>query len=266
MTPPHSLPIAWIDASSGATGELLLGALVGAGVPVGVLVDAIDKVAPGRVGLEVEEVRQGDDDATRCHVEIAEPTTHESWRDVERVLAGAGLHEDVRSLAHDVFSRLAEAEGRLHGQPAAEVRLDEHGGLDTIAEVVGVCAAVAHLRLDRVVVSELSVGGDTISSGHDRLPVPPPVVVELMGGVPGSGGSGDPGRCTPAGAALLTTLADDWGPQPAMSVTGTGVGVGGDAAREDRDLVRIVVGVSTGSTPGDGSTTGGGSTSERHHT
>ncbi len=253
-------PIAWVDASSGASGDMLLGALVGAGAPLGIIADAVDKVAPGEVHLEVEAVHRAGFAATRCHVEVADTTTHRTWRDVERLLAGAGLHEDVRSLAHDVFSRLAEAEGRVHGQPAEDVHFHEVGALDALADVVGVCAAVVHLGLDRIVVSAVSVGGGTVSSQHGRLPVPPPAVVELLRGVPSSGGPVDLELCTPTGAALLTTLADDWGPQPAMAVDTVGVGAGDRDPEGHANVLRVLVGVSTSSTTGDRSNTGDRST------
>lgn len=234
--------LAWIDASSGASGDMLLGALVGVGVPLGVLVEAVDKVAPGQVGLEVSEVHRDGFAATRCQVELADTTTERTWRDVELLLNEAGLHEDVRSLAHDVFSRLAEAEGRVHGQPAGDVHFHEVGALDAIADVVGVCAGVVHLGLERVVVSGVSVGGGTVSSGHGRLPVPPPAVVELLRGVPSSGGPVDLELCTPTGAALLTTLADGWGSQPAMAVHAVGVGAGARDPEGHANVLRLLVG------------------------
>jgi pyridinium-3,5-bisthiocarboxylic acid mononucleotide nickel chelatase len=235
-------PVAWVDASAGASGDMLLGALVGAGVPLGVLLEAVDKVAPGQVGLEVSEVQRGGFAATRCHVELADTTTRRTWRDVELLLNEAGLHEDVRSLAHDVFSRLAEAEGRVHGQPAEDVHFHEVGALDAIADVVGVCAGVVHLGLERVVVSEVSVGGGTVASEHGRLPVPPPAVVELLRGVPSSGGPVGLELCTPTGAALLTTLADSWGPQPAMAVHWVGVGAGVRDPAGHANVLRLLVG------------------------
>ncbi len=245
MTTEHGRPgtIAWVDASSGASGDMLLGALLGAGVPMGVIAEAVDKVAPGEVRLDVREVRRGGFVATRCEVEVSDTETQRTWRDVEELLAGAGLHEDVRSLSHDVFSRLAEAEGRVHGQPAADVHFHEVGALDAIADVVGACAGVVHLGLDQLVVSEVSVGGGTVSSEHGRLPVPPPAVVELLRGVPSSGGPVSLELCTPTGAALLTTLADGWGPQPAMSVRGVGVGAGARDPEGHANVLRLLVGI-----------------------
>jgi uncharacterized protein (TIGR00299 family) protein len=237
--------IAWVDASSGASGDMLLGALLGAGVPLGVLGDAVEKVAPGEVGLVEEQVRRGGFVATRCHVEVEDTTAHRTWRDVELLLGEAGLHEDVRSLAHDVFARLAEAEGWVHGIRAQDVHFHEVGALDAIADVVGVCAGMVHLGLERLVVSAVTVGGGTVATEHGRLPVPPPAVVELLRGVPSSGGPVDLELCTPTGAALLTTLADDWGHQPAMSVARIGVGAGARDPVGHANVLRLLVGDAT---------------------
>jgi uncharacterized protein (TIGR00299 family) protein len=248
--------VAWIDASSGASGDMLLGALVGAGVPVGVMLEAVDKVAPGQVGLEVSEVRRAGFTATRCHVELADTAEQRTWRAVETLLNGAGLHEDVRSLAHDVFSRLAEAEGRVHGQRPEKVHFHEVGALDAIADVVGVCAGAVHLGLERVVVSKVSVGGGTVSSEHGRLPVPPPAVVELLRGAPSSGGPVELELCTPTGAALLTTLADGWGPQPAMAVHEVGIGAGTRDPDGHANVLRLLVGEDAAAAPAPSEETG----------
>ncbi len=237
---------AWIDASSGASGDMFLGALIDLGVPVGVLRDAVDKVAPGQVELHTERVSRGGFTAIRCHVDVGGPgmgsAEHRTWRDVEILLAGAGLHEDVRSLAHDVFARLAEAEGRVHGSSPQDVHFHEVGALDAIADVVGACAGMVHLGLEHVVVSRVSVGGGSVRSEHGHLPVPPPAVVELLRGVPTSGGPVELELCTPTGAALLATMADAWGSQPAMSVDRVGVGAGGRDPEGHANVLRLLLG------------------------
>jgi uncharacterized protein (TIGR00299 family) protein len=242
MTEPPSSTLAWVDASSGASGDMFLGALLDAGVPVGVLAEAVDKVAPGEVGLASEPVTRGGLAAVRCHVQVTDTSHERSWRDVELLLREAGLHEDVRSLAHDVFERLAEAEGTVHGIDPADVHFHEVGALDAIADVVGVCAGVVHLGLTRVVVAPVAVGSGSVASAHGRLPVPPPAVVELLRGAPSYGGPVGFELCTPTGAALLATLADDWGSQPAMSVELVGVGAGARELEGQANALRLLVG------------------------
>jgi pyridinium-3,5-bisthiocarboxylic acid mononucleotide nickel chelatase len=226
----------WVDASSGASGDMLLGALVGAGVPLAVLQEAIDAVSPEPVALRVEEVRRGGLAATLVHVEVAESHHHRTWADVRALLGGADL-------ALAAFARLAAAEGVVHGVPADEVHFHEVGALDAIADVVGVCAGFAHLGAESVTVSPVAVGSGTVQTDHGVLPVPPPAVAELLRGVPSHAGAVAAELCTPTGAALLTTLATAWGPQPAMVVEAIGVGAGGREVAGHANVLRILTGV-----------------------
>jgi uncharacterized protein (TIGR00299 family) protein len=239
----------WIDASSGASGDMLLGALVGAGVPLETLQDAIDTVSPEPVALRVEDVRRGGLAATRVHVDVADSHHHRTWRDVRGLLGGHDL-----GLA--VFERLAVAEAAVHGTTPDEVHFHEVGALDAIADIVGVCAGFAHLGASAVTVSPVAVGSGTIKSAHGTLPVPPPAVAELLRGVPTYAGPAPMELCTPTGAALLTTLATAWGPQPAMSVDTIGVGAGGRDPDGHANVVRLFLGFETGASPAS-STSGG---------
>lgn len=234
----------WVDASSGASGDMLLGALVGAGVPVAVLQDAIDAVAPEPVALRVEEVRRGGLAATRVHVDAADSHHHRTWRDIEPLLAG-------HDLALAAFERLAVAEAAVHGTTPEEVHFHEVGALDAIADVVGVCAGFAHLAAASVTVSPVAVGSGTIETAHGVLPVPPPAVAELLRGVPTFAGTVPMELCTPTGAALLTTLATAYGPQPAMAVETIGVGAGGRDPEGHANVLRLFTGAgaATGGAP-----------------
>jgi uncharacterized protein (TIGR00299 family) protein len=234
--------IGWLDASSGASGDMLLGALVGAGVPVEVLADAARAVAPEEVSLSVEAVTRNGFAATRCHVRVADSTTHRTWRDVAALLDAADLTEGVRRRAVDAFGRLAAAEGAVHGVAAEDVHFHEVGALDAIADVVGVCAGLEHLALDRLVVSPVAVGSGTVRGAHGTMPVPPPAVVELLRGVPTYSGAVAMELCTPTGAALLTASAAEFGPQPPMSVAQVGVGAGGRDPDDHANVVRLLLG------------------------
>ena len=237
--------IGWVDASSGASGDMLLGALVGAGVPVGVIAEAVDKVAPEHIAIVPERVTRNGFAATRCHVEVADSATHRTWADVRTLLAEAGLHEDVRVRAHDTFDRLAVAEASVHGTGPDDVHFHEVGALDAIADVVGVSAGLVHLGLARLVVSPVAVGAGTVRGAHGSMPVPPPAVAELLRGVPSYAGPATAPAmelCTPTGAALLVSHATAYGPQPAMTVTAIGVGAGGRDPDGHANVLRLLVG------------------------
>ena len=234
----------WVDASAGASGDMLLGALVGAGVPVEVLQRSVDAIAPEPVKLRVEPVSRNGLAATRCHVEIADSATHRTWRDIEALLWDADLDEPVARLALAIFERLAGAEARAHGHDPADVHFHEVGALDAIADIVGASAGFVHLAAKDVVVSPIGVGSGHVRGAHGTLPVPPPAVAELLRGFPSyAGPPGAPAMelCTPTGAAVLTAVATSWGPQPAMTTTAIGIGAGGRNPEGHANVLRILV-------------------------
>jgi uncharacterized protein (TIGR00299 family) protein len=249
---PGSGAVAWVDASSGASGDMLLGALVGAGVPVEVLSSAVGAVAPEHVALRVERVTRNGFAATRCHVEVADSSTHRTWRDVAVLLAEADLSEGVRRRAHATFERLAVAEAEVHGTTPDEVHFHEVGALDAIADVVGVAAGLEHLALGQLVVSPVAVGSGLVRGAHGSMPVPPPAVASLLRGRPSySGPASAPEMelCTPTGAAILTANATAFGPQPAMTVDAIGVGAGGRDPQGHANVLRLLVGSSSTAAP-----------------
>ncbi len=239
--------IGWVDASAGASGDMLLGAMVGAGVPVGVLsraVGAVVEVDPPR--LVIESVDRGGLAAVRCRVERVETSTRRTLQDVVALLDAAALPPGVRDRAVATFGRLARAEAHVHGCDVSEVHFHEVGALDAIADLVGVGAGLEHLGLDALVVSTIGVGSGSVAGAHGTLSVPVPAVVELLRGVPTSAGpavgpsAGE--ACTPTGAALLAEAATAYGAQPAMSVLEVGVGAGGRDPEGHANVCRLLVG------------------------
>lgn len=234
--------IGWVDAGSGASGDMLLGALVGAGVPVEVIARSVRAVAPEHVHLRPESVTRNGFAATRCHVEVAESSARRTWRDIVVLLDEADLDEGVRRRARATFDRLATAEARVHGTDVEDVHFHEVGALDAIADVVGVCAGLEHLGLVELVVSPVAVGSGRVEGAHGTMPVPPPAVAELLRGVPTYAGPLPMELCTPTGAALLTANATSYGPQPAMTVHEIGIGAGRRDPVGHANVLRLLVG------------------------
>jgi uncharacterized protein (TIGR00299 family) protein len=247
--------IGWVDASAGASGDMLLGALVGAGVPVEVVGRAVLAVAaaagaePGDVSVTAGETTRNGFAATRADVRVADSATHRTWRDIREALRIATLDEGVRARAHATFERLAVAEAAVHGTAPDDVHFHEVGALDAIADVVGVSAGLEHLSLRELVVSPVAVGSGRVHGAHGAMPVPPPAVAELLRGVPSYAGPGERELCTPTGAALLTSNATSYGPQPLMSVDRVGVGAGGRDPATHANVLRLLVGEPVGGNP-----------------
>jgi pyridinium-3,5-bisthiocarboxylic acid mononucleotide nickel chelatase len=234
--------VGWLDCSSGCSGDMLLGALLDAGVPREVVTAAVSAVAPEAVQVDVERVRRGGFAAARAVVGAAESTVHRTWADIRRLLGDADLDPRVRERALGTFGRLAQAEGAVHGQPADDVHFHEVGALDAIADVVGVCAAFDHLGLGLLAASPVALGGGTVRAAHGAIAVPVPAVVALLRGVPTHGGPVEVELCTPTGAALLAEWVQAWGAQPAMVTGRVGVGAGSRDFADHANVLRLLTG------------------------
>ncbi|MCW2753089.1 MAG: hypothetical protein JWQ32_500 [Marmoricola sp.] len=250
--------VGWLDVSSGASGDMVLGALLGAGVPLDVLRSAVDAVSPETVALGVETVARNGFVATRCSVAVADSSTARDWAAIRDLLAGSRLEAPVRDLALAIFSRLAEAEAEVHGVDVELVHFHEVGALDSIADIVAAAAGFVHLGLESITCSAIALGAGTVATSHGRLGVPAPAVAVLLRGIPSYGGPIERELTTPTGAAILAVLADGFGPQPAMAIEEVGVGAGGADPDGHANVLRLLVGeglpsprgVSTSSTTG----------------
>lgn len=235
----------WVDATAGIAGDMLLGALIDAGASLDSVESAVSAVVPGEVALRTTTVHRAGLRALKLDVESrAEDHPHRSWARIRTLLETAELPTTVRTTALAAFTRLADAEARVHGVPTDDVHFHEVGSWDSIADIVGVCAAIADLAVTRVTVSPVAVGSGRIGSAHGDIPVPPPAVLELARGWRVlAGGEGE--LATPTGMALIRALADDCGSIPPTEVTAVGVGAGGRDVPGRANVVRVVLGSPT---------------------
>jgi uncharacterized protein (TIGR00299 family) protein len=242
MTPAAAGGHAWVDATAGVAGDMLLAALVDAGAPLAVLQGAVDAVIPASVQLTSAPVSRAGMRATKVDVHpTVTDQAHRSWRDIQALLEHADLAARVREQAQRVFGRLAEAEARVHGVAAGEVHFHEVGAWDSIADVVAVCAALDWLGVTSMSCSAVALGSGRVTTSHGALPVPVPAVLEMSAGWRVlSGGEGE--LATPTGMALLTALARESCDLPAMSVHTVGVGAGTADVPGRANVVRVVLG------------------------
>ncbi len=234
---------AWLDVTAGVSGDMVLGALVDAGCDLAVLQAHVDAVIPATVRLTSCEVQRAGTRATKVDVAaIVADHPHRSWSEIRHRLESADLDDRVRDTSLRTFARLAAVEARVHDVAVDDVHFHEVGAWDSIADVVGVCAGLAHLDVTDLVVSSLGVGSGTVATAHGVLPVPAPAVLDMLDGL--SVHAGGPGElATPTGVALLTTHATGQGPLPAMTVSATGVGAGSRDTPDRPNVVRLVLGM-----------------------
>ncbi|MFL6023002.1 MAG: nickel pincer cofactor biosynthesis protein LarC [Marmoricola sp.] len=235
--------VGWFDASSGASGDMVLGALIDAGVPQEVIGGAVAAVAPEPIALHVEQVTRNGFAASLCHVEVDDSVTERTWTTVQELISGAELDVPVRTLALEIFGRLAWAEALVHGTGVETVHFHEVGALDSIADVVGAAAGFVHLGLTSIGCSPVAVGSGTVRIGHGQVGVPVPAVVELLKDAPTYGGPVERELTTPTGAAILASVVTTWGAQPLMTVTDTGVGAGSADPAGHANVLRLSLGL-----------------------
>jgi uncharacterized protein (TIGR00299 family) protein len=233
---------AWIDASAGVAGDMLLGALTDAGARLDTVRHAVDAVVPGSVRIVSAVVHRAGLRAAKVDVEpLVHDPPHRTWRGIRDLLDNAGLPARVHARATEVFDRLAAAEAHVHGVAMADVHFHEVGALDSIADVVGVCAALDDLDVDTVSAGEVALGSGRVRTAHGELPVPAPAVAELSRGWRvRAGGPGE--LATPTGLAVIRALAARCEDLPSMELESVGVGAGGRDTPGRPNVVRVLVG------------------------
>jgi pyridinium-3,5-bisthiocarboxylic acid mononucleotide nickel chelatase len=234
--------IAYLDCVGGISGNMLIAALLGAGAPEEAL-----RAVPSRLGIEAVDlrlVRVERHGIGALHLDVVSGNGHHhrSWRSIHDQLRASELDESVRGGAIAVFERLARAEGRIHGVPPEDVGFHELGAVDTLVDVVGAVTLLDELGVSRLVCSPLPMGRGVVRAAHGILPLPAPATAELLLGAPVFGVDIDAELVTPTGAALVSALADGWGPLPAMTLERIGYGAGSADFPQRPNVVRVLLG------------------------
>ena len=234
---------AYLDCFSGISGDMFLGALLDAGLPLQELVHALETLSFEGYHLEKTREARSHISGTRLVVQMETDThVHRNLKDIREIILNGDLSEQVKGRSIDIFSDLARAEGKIHNRPADEVHFHEVGAVDSIIDIVGAVFGLERLGIDSLSVSALPLGSGFVDSAHGRIPVPAPATIALLKGIPVFDSGIPYEMVTPTGAALVKGLAKSFGPMPPMAIQEVGYGVGSRDLPDRPNLLRILIG------------------------
>ena len=234
--------IAYLDCISGISGDMMLGALVDAGADLAEL-----NVAAGSLGLSGcrligKEVDRSGFRAIKVTVEHEPEHIHRRLHDILKMIEAGRLSDKQKEMARRIFNRLAETEAKVHGIAVEEVHFHEVGAADSIADVVGTAVGLDLLGVDSLRASPVPTGFGKVKIGHGTCGIPAPATAELLSGIPLAESSVRAELTTPTGAAILATLADAFGPLPAMKIERIGCGAGEKDLEDQPNILRLLLG------------------------
>jgi uncharacterized protein (TIGR00299 family) protein len=233
--------VAHFDCFSGASGDMILGALIDAGVDVDAIRAGLDSLGLP-IKLTVERVKRGGIAATHARVEAPHEHVHRHLHHVEAIIEKGKLSERQKVLARGFFRRLAEAEAQVHGIAIEKVHFHEVGALDSIADFIGAAIGLDLLGVEKFTSRSVPPGSGTIKCDHGLMPVPAPATALLLRGVPLASSTIDTELTTPTGAAIFTSVVDEWTDSPAMTVERIGHGAGTKDFPTQPNVLRLLVG------------------------
>jgi pyridinium-3,5-bisthiocarboxylic acid mononucleotide nickel chelatase len=232
----------YFDCFAGASGDMILGALVGAGIRPQALIEQLDLLGVSGWQVDFEQVDRSGISATYARVHTAHEHAHRHLSDILKIIYNSRLTGGVKDRAARIFSLLAEAEAHVHNQPIEKIHFHEVGALDAIIDVCGAAIGFELLGIKEFISSPLRVGAGMTEMAHGRFPIPPPAVAELLKGKPIYAGDIDGEFVTPTGAAIISAVCQSFGPVPPMKIEATGYGAGSRDHKQFPNALRIFVG------------------------
>jgi uncharacterized protein (TIGR00299 family) protein len=237
------MKIAYFDCFSGISGDMILGALVDAGVSIDALRSELAKLSLPGYTITAERVKRSGIAATRVHVlrdEKEQPARH--LADIRKLIEASSLSSSVIEKSAGIFDRLAHAEAKVHGTTPDNVHFHEVGAVDAIVDIVGSIIGLEILTISEVISSPVNLGSGTVHTAHGTLPVPAPATAELLKGIPSYGSAVPFELTTPTGAAILSMLGPSFGPMPQMRISQIAHGAGSRDIPGQPNVLRLMIG------------------------
>jgi len=255
--------VLYFDCFSGASGDMIVGALIDAGVPLEDIRSALGSLSIDRDAVWTERVQRVGISATKFQVRgedaghehhhhghggvAIEVHAHRTLTEIYALIDSSRLSSAGKERAKSLFARLGDVEGTIHGTAAEHVHLHEVGALDSIVDIVSTVHALEVIGADRISASPLNVGSGTVRSSHGSYPVPAPATARLLEGVPIYSGTQRVEMVTPTGALLVTAYATEFGPIPSMKIGRIGYGAGTRNFEDTPNVLRVLIGESDAS-------------------
>lgn len=237
---------AYFDCIAGASGDMMLGALVDAGLPGDQLEAELSKLRLKDFHLHIGRVSKNAFSAVKVDVHVHDDTPERHLADIRKVVDDSSLSDHVKETATRIFTRICEAEAAIHDSSVDKVHLHEVGGVDAIVDVCGTLAGLEAMGVEQIQVSPFPLGRGFVTGAHGQIPLPAPAALALMKGCPVVGTPIDAELVTPTGAAVLSEVADGFGPIPPMALKSIGYGAGSNDL-EIPNVLRLIVGDAAGS-------------------
>jgi pyridinium-3,5-bisthiocarboxylic acid mononucleotide nickel chelatase len=239
------MKICVLDPFSGISGDMTVGALLDAGASEADLFAGLDSLAIG-ARYRAEKTRRNGIAGTKFHVEYEETRQHRHLPHILKMIDGSALPAPVKQDAASVFQTLGKAEAAVHGVPIEKVHFHEVGAADSISDIVGACLGFHLLGVERIHCTAINTGSGTVNTDHGVLPVPAPATAKLLEGKPVYARGPETELTTPTGAAIVAALATGTGPMPSLVMEATGFGAGSKDFPEHANVLRILLGQSSG--------------------
>jgi len=235
------MKIAYFDLFSGISGDMIVGALIDAGVRIEELEAELEKLGLGGFSVSAGKVRRNGIAGTQFMVEDKGGDRERTYRDIETLIVKSGISPVAKDLSLRIFKDLARAEGKVHGTDPDKVHFHEIGAVDSIIDIVGAAVSLEKLGIEKVCASKVHVGRGIIECRHGKLPAPAPATMELLEGIPVYSTGIEDEIVTPTGAAVIRNISGSFGNMPEMVVEKTAYGAG-TKILDLPNLLRVVIG------------------------